>query len=64
MSRGWGYRSVAVDVGDDGGSGALASLGANGWEAYAAVPLRLDGPGIYDTTKLLVLLKRRLPITP
>ena len=58
MSGGWEYRSVAVDVGLDGGTGALGGLGANGWEAFAAVPLRLDGPGIYDTTKILVLLKR------
>jgi len=64
MSRGWAYRSVAVDVGDDGGAGALASLGVNGWEAYAAVPLHFEGPAIYDTTKVLVLLKRRLPIRP
>lgn len=58
MSVGWSYRSIAVDVGRDGATGALEGLGANGWEAYAAVPLRLDGPGVYDTTKVLVLLKR------
>ena len=58
MTRGWVYRSVAVDVGGDDGTGALDALGVDGWEAYAAVPLLLEGPAIYDTTKVLVLLKR------
>lgn len=58
MTGAWAYRSVAVHVGDDGGAGALDALGAEGWEAYAAVPLLLEGPAVYDTTKVLVLLKR------
>ena len=60
MSGPWSYRSVAVDVGGDDGTGALDALGVDGWEAYAAVPLHFEGPAIYDTTRVLVMLKRPL----
>lgn len=64
MTR-WEYRSVAIDVNADIGgpvtvadSDELAALGADGWEAYAAVPAALHGPGHYTLERMLVLLKR------
>lgn len=62
---GWEYRSVAIDVDAAIGSPVtvdandeLAALGADGWEAYAAVPAALHGPGHYTLERMVVLLKR------
>jgi hypothetical protein len=52
----WEHTSVSAVVSelDD----ALTQHGGAGWEAYAAVPLVLNGPGVYDVTHVLVLMKR------
>ena len=56
---GWEYRSVVIDV-NAGARDELAALGGDGWEAYAAVPAALNGPGYLTLERMLVLLKRAL----
>ena len=52
----WEYRSVTIEV--DAPVDLLPTLGAHGWEAYAAVPMAWDGYAASEVTKICVLLKR------
>ena len=54
MTR-WEHRTVVVDIGEDD---PVTEACTDGWEPYAAIPARMDGPGVYDTTRVAVLLKR------
>jgi hypothetical protein len=51
----WEHRTVVVAIGDDG---PVTDACDDGWEPYAAVPARMDGPGVYDTSRVAVLLRR------
>ena len=64
MTR-WEYRSLAIEVDASIGrpvsveeSDELAGLGADGWEAYAAIPASVNGPSYYTLERMLIFLKR------